>query len=430
MTLTLIAFLVLIVVGTPIILALGVSAALTIYSAEIPVGIIAQRMYGGLDSFTVMAIPFFVLAGIIMERGGIARRIIDFSVALVGWITGSLLLVATVAGIGMAAVSGSGAASTAAISSIMLKEMRQRGYDIDFSAGLMAAAGTLGPIIPPSIMMVVLATTSNLSIGRAFLGGIVPGLLMGLVIMIACYFYAKRGGDAYRDAEPFSLARLGRTFVAAVPAFLLPLIIVGGIIGGIFTPTEAAAVAAFCGLLISLFVYKEIGIGDLPGMIVRAASVSASIMMIIATASIFSWLIAVQNMPETIASLLHGATQNPIVFLLLMNLLLILIGMFMEGISAILVLVPVLLPVAVSFGIDPLHFGVIVILNLSIGMITPPYGITLYVASSVANRTVLQVSRKIGLPFLLMIAVLILATLLPELVTFLPDLFMPTLTAG
>ena len=395
MTLTLIAFLLLILIGTPIVLALGVSAAITIYLADIPVGIIAQRMYGGLDSFTVMAIPFFVLTGIIMERGGIARRIIDFSVALVGWITGSLLLVATVAGVGMAAISGSGAASTAAISSIMLKEMRQRGYDIDFSAGLMAAAGTLGPVIPPSIMMVVLATTSNLSIGRAFLAGIVPGLLMGLGIMIVSYFYARRGGPAYRDAEPFSLNRLGRTFVAAVPAFLLPLIIVGGIIGGIFTPTEAAAVAAFCGLVISLLVYREIRIRDIPQMILRAASVSASIMMIIATASIFSWLIAVQNLPASIAAILHGTTDSPFVFLLLTNLLLILIGMFMEGISAILVMVPVLLPVAISFGIDPLHFGVIVILNLSIGMITPPYGITLYVASSVANRTV---QKKTELP--------------------------------
>jgi len=430
MTLTLIAFLLLILIGTPIVLALGVSAAITIVVADIPVGIIAQRMYGGLDSFTVMAIPFFVLTGVIMDRGGIARRIIDFSVALVGWITGSLLLVATVAGIGMAAVSGSGAASTAAISSIMLKEMRQRGYDIDFSAGLMAAAGTLGPIIPPSIMMVVLATTSNLSIGRAFLAGIVPGLLMGVAIMVACYFYARRGGSAYRDTEPFSLKRLGRTFVAAIPAFLLPLIIVGGIIGGVFTPTEAAAVAAFCGLIISLFVYREIGIDALPAMILRSASVSASIMMIIATASIFSWLIAVQNLPATIASMLHGTTENPLVFLLLTNLLLILIGMFMEGISAILVMVPVLLPVAVSFGIDPLHFGVIVILNLSIGMITPPYGITLYVASSVANRTVLQVSRKIGLPFLLMIAILLLSSLMPTVVTFLPDLLMPPITTG
>jgi len=424
MTITLIAFLLLIVVGAPIVFALGVSAGLTIYLTEIPVSIIAQRMYEGLDSFTIMAIPFFVLAGIIMEQGGIARRIIDFSVALVGWITGSLLLVATVAGVGMAAVSGSGAASTAAISSIMLGEMRQRGYDIDFSAGLMAAAGTLGPVIPPSIMMVVLATTSNLSIGRAFLGGILPGLLMGLVIMVACYFYARRGGDAYRDTEPFSLARLGRTFIAAVPAFVLPVIIVGGIIGGIFTPTEAAAVAVLCGLIISLFVYKEINFRAIPAMIVRAAAISASIMMIIATASVFSWLIASQNVPTLIASVLHQATESPLVFLLMMNLLLIFIGMFMEGISAILVMVPVLLPIAESFGIDPLHFGVVVILNLSIGMITPPYGITLYVASSVANRTVLQVSRKIGLPLILMIAILMLTTLMPGTVTFLPDLFM------
>lgn len=429
MTLTLLAFLVLIVIGTPIILALGVSAALAIVAADIPVGIIAQRMYGGLDSFTVMAIPFFVLTGIIMERGGIARRIINFAVALVGWITGSLLLVASVAGIGMAAVSGSGAASTAAISSIMLKEMRQRGYDIDFSAGLMAASGTLGPIIPPSIMMVVLATTANLSIGRAFLAGIVPGLLLALVVMIGCYVYARRGGDAYRDTEPFSLARLGRAFLAAVPAFLLPLIIVGGIIGGVFTPTEAAAVAALVGLLISRFVYREIEFRTLPAMLLRAAAVSASIMMIIATASVFSWLIAIQNLPAAIADALLGITDSPLLFLLLVNLLLILVGMFMEGISAILVMVPVLLPVAISFGIDPLHFGVIVIINLSIGMITPPYGITLYVASSVANRSVLQVSRKIGLPFLLMIGVLLLATLLPEIVTFLPDMLMPTLVS-
>jgi len=430
MTITLLAFLVLIVIGAPIVFALGVSAALSIYITDIPVSIISQRMYAGLDSFTIMAIPFFVLAGIIMEQGGIAKRIIDFSVALVGWITGSLLLVATVAGIGMAAVSGSGAASTAAISSIMLGEMRTRGYDIDFSAGLMASAGTLGPVIPPSIMMVVLATTSNLSIGRAFLGGIVPGLLMALAIMIACYMYAKRAGDAYRDTEKFSLRRLGRTFVAAVPAFIMPVIIVGGIIGGIFTPTEAAAVAVLCGLIISIFVYKEIGFKAIPPMVLRAASISAAVMMIIATASVFSWLIASQNVPALIGGVLHAATESPLVFMLLMNLLLIVIGMFMEGISAILVIVPVLLPIAVSFGIDPLHFAVVVIINLSLGMITPPYGITLYVASSVANRTVLQVSRKIGMPFALMFAVLILTTFLPELVTFLPDVFMPNVTTN
>lgn len=425
MMLTLILFLLLIVIGMPIVFALGVSAAVTIVALDVPVSIISQRMYVGLDSFTIMAIPFFVLAGIIMERGGIARRIVDFSVALVGWITGSLLLVATVAGMGMAAVSGSGAASTAAISSIMLKQMRARGYDIDFSAGLMAAAGTLGPVIPPSIMMVVLATTTNLSIGRAFLGGIVPGVLMGLGIMLASYFFARAGGSAYRDVEPFSVRRLQRTFIDAVPAFLMPLIIVGGIIAGTFTPTEAAAVAVVAGLLISLFIYKEITVGDIPAMLLRAAAISATVLMIISTASVFAWLVASQNLPAVIASALHGATDNPLVFLLLMNVLFIAVGMFMEGISAILVLVPVLLPIATGFGIDPLHFGVVVVINLSLGMITPPYGITLYVASSVAERSVMQVSRKIVLPLLLILAVLLLTTAVPGMATFLPDLLMP-----
>jgi C4-dicarboxylate transporter DctM subunit len=251
--------------------------------------------------------------------------------------------------------------------------------------------------------------------------------LLALALMAAAYGYARRGGKAYRDAGNFSLGRLGRTFVAAIPAFLLPLIIVGGIIGGVFTPTEAAAVAALCGLAISRFVYREMRFSDLPGMLLRAASVSASIMTIIATASIFSWLIAVEQLPATLAAMLHGTTDNPLVFLLLTNVLLILIGMFMEGISAILVMVPVLLPVALSFGIDPLHFGVIVVINLSIGMVTPPYGITLYVASSVAGRRVLDVSKKIGLPLALMLAILVLATLWPGLTTFLPDLLMPPL---
>ena len=426
MALTLAAFLTLIVIGTPIVLALGVAAGLGIAFAEIPYSIIAQRMYEGLNSFTVMAIPFFVLAGVIMEQGGIARRIVDFSAALVGWITGGLLLVATVAGIGMAAVSGSGAASTAAISSIMLREMRERRYDVDFSAGVMAAAGTLGPVIPPSIMMVVLATTANLSIGRAFLGGIVPGLLLGVMVMFACHRFARAGGPAYRDTEAFSSARLGRSFIAAVPAFLLPLIIIGGIVGGIVTPTEAAAVAVLAGLLIARFVYREIELTDLPRLMLRAAAISASIMMIIATASVFSWLIAAQNLPSAIAAALESVTAGPVTFLLMTNVLLIFVGMFMEGISAILILIPVLLPVATKLGVDPLHFGVIVVLNLSIGMITPPYGITLYVASSVAQRTVIQVSKKIGVPFLLMLAVLVLATLVPETVTWLPDRLMGT----
>jgi C4-dicarboxylate transporter DctM subunit len=420
-----IVFLVLIVIGAPIVFALGISAAVTILSLDVPVSIISQRIYAGLDSFTIMAIPFFVLAGVIMERGGIARRIVDFSIALVGWITGSLLLVACVTGIGMAAVSGSGAASTAAISSTMLGAMRDRGYNVDFSAGLIAAAGTLGPVIPPSIMMIVLATSTNISIGRAFLGGIVPGLLMAVAILVSGYIYARRGGSAYRETQSFSLRTLGRTFVVAIPALAVPGIVVGGIIAGLFTPTEAAAVAVVCGLVISVYVYREVKIHDVPGMILSAASLSAAIMMVIATASVFSWLIASQNVPAAVGDLMHGATSSPLVFLLLMGVLLLLIGMFMEGISAIMVLAPVLLPIAVSFGVDPLHFGVLMVMNLSLGMITPPYGITLYVASSIANRSVLQVSRQLGLPLLTLAGILLLTTCVPALVTALPDLFIP-----
>lgn len=429
MILTGILFLLLILIGAPIVFALGISAAATIVSLDVPVSIISQRIYAGLDSFTIMAIPFFVLAGVIMERGGIARRMIDFSIALVGWITGSLLLVASISGIGMAAVSGSGAASTAAISSIMLGQMRSRGYNIDFSAGLVAAAGTLGPVIPPSIMMVVLATSTNVSIGRAFLGGIVPGLMMAAAILAAGYIYAKRGGSAYRETQNFSLGNLGTTFIAAIPAFVIPGVVVGGIIGGLFTPTEAAAVAVLCGLVISVYVYREVRFRDLPGMILAAASLSAAIMMVIATANVFSWLISSQNVPAAIGAVMHGATTSPLAFLLLMGALLVVVGMFMEGISAIMVLAPVLLPIAVSFGVDPLHFGVLMVMNLSLGMITPPYGITLYVASSVANRSVMQVSRQLGLPLGLLLGILLLTTCQPKLVTALPDLLIPTPTS-
>lgn len=425
MIITGILFFILILLGAPVVFALGASAAVTILSLDVPASIIAQRLYAGLDSFTIMAIPFFILAGVIMERGGIARRIVEFSMALVGWVSGSLLLVASITGIGMAAVSGSGAASTAAISSVMLGQMRERRYNIDFSAGLIAAAGTLGPVIPPSVMMVVLATSTNLSIGRAFLGGIVPGLMMAIAILAAGYLFARRGGAAYRETQAFSLSHLGRTFVAAIPAFIVPVVVVGGIIGGLFTPTEAAAVAVLCGLVIAVSVYREVSLKDVPGMILWAASLSAAVMMVIATANVFSWLISSQNVPAAIGAVMHQATASPLAFLLLMAVLLVIVGMFMEGISAIMVLAPVLLPIAVSFGVDPLHFGVLMVMNLSLGMITPPYGITLYVASSVANRSVMQVSRQLWLPLSLLLGILLLTTVFPALVTALPDLLIP-----
>ena len=424
MALIFILFLFLLIFGTPIVFSLGIAASYTLFSYDVPMALVAQRMYGGLDKFTIMAIPFFILTGIIMEKGGIAKRIIDFATALVGWITGSLYLVAVVAGTGLAAISGSGSADTAAMSSIMLPQMEKRKYNIDFSAAIMAASGSLGTIIPPSIMMVVLATISNQSVGALFLAGIIPGLMCAAFLLISGYARAKLNKTEAQDITNFSFMFLVKSFVKAIPALTLPVIIVGGIIGGIFTPTEAASVSVIVGLIISIFIYKEIKFKDLPDIILRAATIASTVMLIIATASIFSWFIASQQIPQKISEFMLGFSDSKLLFLLNVNLLLILIGMFMESISAILILVPVLMPVAIAFGVDPLHFGLIIILNLSIGMITPPYGITLFVASSIAERSIIDVSKKLILPLTLMIFVLILATYFPQISLYLPSTIM------
>lgn len=419
-------FLVLIFAGTPIVFALGVSALIAIVTlTDAPLSIVAQRIFGGIESFPLMAIPFFVTAGILMAAGGIARRFVDLAAALVGWITGSLFLVAIVTGTGLAAISGSGSADTAAVGSILAPEMRKRRYDIDLAAAIIAAAGSLAPIIPPSIIMVVIAITSNLSIGAMFLGGILPGLLIALALAIACWVFARRGGPAYRDAVPFSFARLVKAFVEAAPGLVLPVIIVGGIVGGVFTATEAACVALIVTLVISLGIYREITVKDLGPLLVKAIAVSSAVMIIVSTASVFSWIIASLGAPKALDAWIRGITDSPVVFLLIVNLLLLVVGMFMESISAILILLPVLMPIAIGYGIDPVQFGVMTALNLSIGLITPPYGICLYVAAMVSGRKVEQVTRRVWLPLLPMLIVLALVTYVPAVVLTLPRLFLP-----
>ena len=410
------AFLVFLAIGTPIVFVLGIAATLTLLliQPEIPVTIVTQRIYDGLNSFTIMAIPFFVFAGAIMDAGGISRRIVDFASALVGWIVGSLLMVSVVAATGLAAISGSGSADVAAISAIMQPELRRRKYDIDFSAAVIACAGSLAQIIPPSLMMVVVALVSNLSVGAMFLAGVLPGLMTVPGILATAYIHARRGGPQYREVEPFSLARVNRTFWAGVPALGMPVIIIGGIIGGIFTPTEAAAVAVAYGLLIALFVYRDLKFQDITGLILRAAALSAAVMTIIGTASIFGWLVASANVPALLAAWIKTISSEPWTYLLLVNVLLMLIGMFMESLAAILILV--------DFGINPVHFGLVVVMNFAIGMVTPPYGITLFVASSVAERDIIQVARKIFWPWLMMTLILLLVTFVPEIGLFLPRL--------
>ncbi|WP_138471856.1 TRAP transporter large permease [Poseidonocella sp. HB161398] len=419
-------FILLLISGIPIVLALGIAALLAIeLTTTAPVSIVAQRIYGGLNSFSLMAIPFFVASGLLMEAGGIARRFVALASALVGWITGSLYLVSIVTGAGLAAISGSGSADTAAIGSVMIPEMKKRRYDIDLAAAVIAAAGSLASVIPPSIVMIVIAITASQSIGGMFLGGIVPGVLIMAGLMTGCWLFARSQGEAGRDREAFSLGKLGRAFLDALPGLAIPVVIIGGITGGIFTATEAACIALFATLAISLFVYREITLADVPAILLRAVGLSATVLIIIATASVFTWIIASTGFPALLKDWLTGITGNAIVFLLIVNVLLLFVGMFMESISAILILLPILLPVAQSFGIDPMQFGIVVALNLSIGLITPPYGICLYVASAVAGRRIEQVSRRVWLPFLCMLAVLMLVTFVPAVSLWLPSLLMP-----
>lgn len=419
-------FLLLLFSGMPIVFALGVAAMLAlVLLVDVPLIIIAQRMYGGINSFSLMAIPFFVTAGLVMAEGGIARRFVDLATALVGWIRGSLYLVAITTGTGLAAISGSGSADTAAVGSILAPEMKKRGYDPDMTASVIAAAGSLAPIIPPSIIMVIIAITSNQSIGAMFLGGVMPGLLIAVALSFTCWLYAGRRNSQVLDRQPFSWPTLGRCFVAALPGLTLPVIVVGGIVGGVFTATEAACVAVITTLAISLFIHREIGFADLPRIFLRAIGLSAAVLMIVATASVFSWLIASLGVPQLLGAWFSDFTTSAIVFLLVVNIMLLIVGMFMESISAILIILPVLMPIAIGYGIDPIQFGVMTALNLSIGLITPPYGICLYVAAMVSGRRIEQVSTRVWIVLIPMILVLLLTAYVPALVLTLPRLFFP-----
>ena len=418
------AFVFLLLLGVPVVFVLGASAVLALVTTtDVPVAIVSQRVFAGLNSFTLMAIPFFVFAGVIMDAGGISRRIVDFASALIGWVVGSLYQVACVAAAGLAAISGSGSADTAAISAIMQPQFRRRGYDVDFGAALIACAGSIAQVIPPSLTMVILAVVSNVSIGELFVSGIVPGLLCIAMLMVIAYFQARKGGPAYRETEAFTLARLRRTGWAALPAAGMPVLILGGILGGVFTPTEAAAVSGFYGLLVGAFVYRDLKLATLPGLILRTASLSAAVMLIIGTAAVFSWLIANADVPRILGDWIAGVSTSTLIFLLIANLLFLFVGMFLETIAAILIIVPVLAPIAAQMGVDPIHFSLLVILNCAIGTVTPPYGVSLFVASSVAGRPVLQVARRLGWPLAGLFSVLAAVTFIPGLSLFLPRLF-------
>ena len=410
----LISLVFLFLIHTPIAVAIGVASALAILvRGDFPLMMIAQRMFGGVDSFHLMAVPLFMFTGVIMEAGGISRRIIDLANALVGWLPGGLAAVAVVSAMFFAGISGSAAADAAAVGAILIPAMKRSGYDSPFAAAVQASGGSVGVIIPPSIPMIIYGFLTGASISRLFAAGILPGLLIGAsLITVAAVISRKRG---YAATQPFSLSRLAHTFRRALLALGAPVIILGGILFGIFTATESAAVAVVYALAVGGFVYRKIGFADLPRLFTEGAITSAVVMFIIATASIFSWVAAIEDLPETLAGTLTGVTQNPVFLLLLINAILLAAGTFVETSAALILLVPMITAMLPALGVDPIHLGVIIVTNLAIGMLTPPMGICLIVSGAISGDRLVKVSRSVA-PFLVVLLIdLLLITFFPPL---------------
>ena len=417
------SILVLLLLGMPIAFALGLGSCFSLLTdSTLPLVLVPQRMFTALDSWPIMAIPLFMLAGELMDKGGISRRIVGFSSACFGFIKGSLAMVSVLASMIFAGVSGSSTADTAAVGSIMMPAMRKKGYDMDFATALIAAAGAIGPIIPPSILMILIGYATDTSVASLFLGGIVPGVSIGIGLMTVSFLHARKRGKAYLSTSKFRFQEVLRTGKKALPGLGLPFIIVFGILGGIFTATEAAVVAVVYGLMVGLFVYREIAFKDLPKIFLKSAETSCVVMFIACTAFLFAWLITVKQLPVHLGEFLKAHVGSQVMFLVLLNLVLLMIGMFMESFSAIIVFMPILFPIAQIYGVDPVHFGIIATVNLAIGYITPPYGATLFVSCGISRRKIKDVTPKVVPILAAMIVVLLIVTYFPDVFMWIPRL--------
>ncbi|NLZ53446.1 MAG: TRAP transporter large permease [Thermoanaerobacteraceae bacterium] len=411
------------VIGIPIAISLGLATLIAVYNfTTVSLSIAPQVMFKAVDSFPMMAIPFFLLAGNVMSRGGISERLIKFASALVGTLAGGLAHVSILASMFFAAISGSSPATTAAIGSLMVPAMEEKGYDKKFAAAVVASAGTVGIIIPPSIPMVLYAVIAGVSVGKLFLAGFGPGILMGLSMMIVAYVISKKNG--YAGTEKVSFWEGLKVFKESFFALLMPAIILGGIYGGIFTPTEAAAVAVVYGILVGLFVYRELEWREIPEILFRSAVGTAVIMFLIACANFFGWFLVREMIPQRIAAGMLGITQNPYLILLLVNIILLILGTFLNTTAAVTLVTPILLPIITKVGIDPLFMGIVMIVNLAVGMITPPVGLCMFVACNIAKISLDELTKAI-MPFLIVLIICILVvTYVPGVAMFLPNLLM------
>lgn len=417
-SLIIIIFFVLMFLGVPVAVSLCLSAlTYMVCFVDVPSIIIAQQMLAGIDKFTLMAIPFFVIAGGLMESGGISKRIVRFARSLVGSLPGGMGIVTVISSMIFAAMTGAGAATTAAVGGIMIPAMEEDGYDAGFASAVQAAGGIFGPLIPPSVLMVLYGVAASVSVGDMLLAGLLPGLFLGLlVILVTVILCVKRN---YRGTLKFSFREVGRSFVDAIWALLVPVVILGGIYSGIFTPTESAAVACFYSLIVGLFVYKELQWRSLCSVVFKAFKSAAGIMLIVGTTQAFGWVLTKEGIPQAVAAWFTSVIDSPIVFMLAACLMLLVAGCFLDAVPALLIFAPILCPTAAAYGISLIHFGVVMVVALVIGLVTPPVGINLFVASSVGGQPVHKIIPHLPAFIVTILTGLIIIVFCPPISTIL-----------
>ena len=408
------SFFLLLALGVPIAIAIGLTVVVVLSSNDISLLVVPQRMFAGADSFPLVAVPFFILAGDIMAKGKVSEKMVQFADSLLGFVKGGLWVVAVLASMFFAAISGSGAATTAAVGTPLLPELKKKGYDPAFSAALIASGGCIGVIIPPSVPMVLYCVMADQSVARLFLNGFIPGIMMGGILIAIGLFVAYKNN--YPNGAPFSASNIASTFRGAIWGLATPLIILGGIFSGYFTPSEAAVISVDYALLVSVFVYRDMGWRQIIDIFMRSAITMSIIMLIIATSTAMGWIMANWQIPKIIAENILAVSNNKYVLFLLINIVVFIAGFFMETASALILLTPVFLPLVQQLGIDLIHFGVVMVMGLSIGMVTPPVAINLYVASTISGLSLEKISKAV-IPMVISLLLVLLA------VTYLPMFF-------
>lgn len=421
-TILFLVFVICLILKFPIAFSLGLSCFVYVLFKGIPLIVIPAKMYSGIDVFVLLSIPGFILAGNLMNIGGLTEKIIAFCNHLMGHIRGGLSLANIGTSMLFAGISGTAVSDTASIGSVMIPAMKKEGYDAGFSCAVTASSSTVGPIIPPSVPMIIAATLSGLSVGKLFLAGALPGLLLGVGMMVVAYYISVKRN--YPKHPKSSLRQIARGFVDTFWSLLMTFIILFGIIGGVFTPTEASIIAVIYALLVGMLVYRKLNLRNITRTVMDSMKTSASLMVLIGFANLFGWILITERFPQAVSSGILEISHNKYIVLLLINLLLIFVGAFMETIAALLVLYPILLKVAIAVGVDPIHFSVIAVLNLVIGLTTPPLGVCLFVSSSIGKVPIGEVSKATFGFLAVSIVVLIIVTLFPGFSLMLPNLFM------